>query len=639
MMSRAALLAAFFAILSFSASAEERITDYVSEVAVARNGVLTVTERISVVSEGINIRHGIYRDFPTTYKGRLGRAVHAGFNVLRVTRDGHEEHYDVESIEAGKRVKIGSADTEVEQGPHVYEITYTTDRQIGFFADYDELYWNVTGNFWKFPIDRAVATINLPSGARIMQWASYTGPAGSQANNARCKTLGSSSLRCLTTAPLGENEGLTVAVGFSKGAVAPPTAAERRAQFIRDNASAVAASGGVLVLLVYFLVAWFEFGRDPAHGVVVPLFVPPKGFSPSAIRFVHRMAYDRKVFSAALIDMAVKGYMKIKEDDGDYTLTRTGKSDGGVELARGESAIAGKLFSSRDKIELKQTNHAAIAAAISALKASLANEYERVYFVTNRHWFLGGLAILAITAIVTALLADDPGSAGFLFLWLTGWSVGTAFLLHRVFDAWQTAIVGPGSRILNGIGAVFNSAFALPFVGGLVFALYALGNLISRPASVALIVGGVSAYIFYHLLKAPTLAGARILDEIEGFRVFLNTAEKDRLEKLNPPQVTPEVFEKFLPYAIALDCENTWSKKFEQEAAAAGMEPRAHGYSPGWYSGSSFSRLGSAAFGSAIGASLASAAASASTAPGSSSGSGGGGSSGGGGGGGGGGGW
>jgi uncharacterized membrane protein len=117
------------------------------------------------------------------------------------------------------------------------------------------------------------------------------------------------------------------------------------------------------------------------------------------------------------------------------------------------------------------------------------------------------------------------------------------------------------------------------------------------------------------------------------------TAEKDRLEALNPPNVTPEVFEKFLPYAIALDCENQWSRKFEAEAAAAGIAPDTRGntYSPGWYSGSSFDRLGSAGFAGSLGASMAAAAASAATAPG--SGSSGGGSSGGGGGGGGGGGW
>ena len=182
----------------------------------------------------------------------------------------------------------------------------------------------------------------------------------------------------------------------------------------------------------------------------------------------------------------------------------------------------------------------------------------------------------------------------------------------------------------------------MPFLGGLIFVLYFFSGIVSLPAALALMAGGVMAYVFYHLLKAPTAAGAKILDEIDGFRVFLDTAEKDRLEKLHPPEITPEVFERFLPYAIALDCENHWSKRFEAEAAAAAADPArasAYGYTPLWYSGRSFDRLGTAGFVSAIGASVASAAASSSTAPGSSSGSGGGGFSGGGGGGGGGGGW
>ncbi len=640
MLRRAIVLAAFIATLASPAAAEERITSYTSNIDVARNGALTVTETISVIAEGEAIRHGIYRDFPTTYTDKLGRRVHVGFNVLHVTRDGHDEPYDLSSIDSGQRIKIGSADTYVPSGPHSYTIAYSTDRQIGFFDNYDELYWNVTGNFWQFPIDRADATINLPPGARIAQYASYTGPAGSRANNAQCQKWSDRILHCRTTAPLSANEGLTVAVGFAKGAVLPPTAAEKRAAFIRDNASAVVAITGVLILLIYFSAAWFEYGRDPARGTIIPLFAPPKDFSPAAVRFVHRMGYDRKAFAAALVDMAVKGYMKIAEDDGTYTLTRTGKSGHAAGLDGGEESIGGKLFSSADdSIELKQTNHTSIAAAISALKMTLKNEYERQYFVTNAHWFVGGFGILVLTGVAAALLSDNPGPAAFLLVWLTAWSAGTSFLVHRATDAWHDVFAGPGSRILNTISAVFSTAFAVPFLFALAIALYRFGTLLPWLAIAALIVGGAAAYAFYHLLKAPTLLGSKIRDQIDGFRIYLNTAEKDRLEKLNPPAVTPAVFEKFLPYAIALDCENTWSKKFEQEAAAAGITPNTSGYSPGWYSGSNFGRLDAAAFASSLGASMASAAAAASTAPGSSSGSGGGGSSGGGGGGGGGGGW
>ena len=639
-MRRATLfLAASIALIS-QAAAEERITDYHSDIEVAQTGALTVTETISVVSEGDQIRHGIFRVFPTQYTDKFGRRVRVGFDVLSATRDGRTEPYSVDAVDDGERVKIGDPDVLIQPGEHTYTLTYATDRQIGFFEDLDELYWNVTGNFWQFPIQRASATIRLPAGARIKQFSFYTGAAGSTARNAEAEEASPREIRFDTTAPLGENEGLTVAVGFSKGAVIPPTPTELRSEFIRDNAATVTAFAGLVILLIYFTVAWWTHGRDPKRGVVIPLFAPPKDFSPAAVRYVHRMTYDRKSYAASLVDMAVKGYLKISQDDATYTLTRTGKSEGEAGLADTETAIGERLFSSGDTLALKQVNHSDIAASISALRNTLKNEYERVYFVTNRGWFFGGMAILGVSAVATALLCDNPASAGFMLVWLSGWSIGTAALTHRVYDEWVAVIAGPGSRIVNAFSALFYSAFATPFVAGLAFGIGILAGAIALPATLALVAGGIASYVFYHLLKAPTLAGAKMIDQIEGFRMFLVTAEKDRLEALNPPQVTPQVFERFLPYAIALDCENQWSRKFEAEAAAAGMAPgTARAYSPGWYSGSSLGGLGVAAFASGLGASMASAAASASTAPGSSSGSGGGGSSGGGGGGGGGGGW
>ena len=635
----ALLVALFFVSLTASAFADERITDYSSDITVAKNGALTVAETISVVAEGYHIQHGIFRDFPTIYTDKLGRRVHVDFNVLSVTMDGSPEQYDIDSIADGERVKIGDPDVNVAYGPHTYVITYSTDRQIGFFSDFDELYWNVTGNFWSFPIERAEATIHLPKGATIRQFAFYTGAAGAHDKNASANQLSPRDIAFATTQPLGEDEGLTIAVDFSKGAVLAPTAAEQREMFLRDNADMVAALLGVVILLIYFLVVWYEFGRDPRRGPIIPLFAPPSGFSPAAVRFVHRMAYDRKSYAASLVDMAVKGYLTISEEKHVYILTRTDKTDGDCGLSHGESAIAGKLFPGTQTIVLQQENCSAIQASISALKTSLKNEYERVYFVTNSHWFLGGLAILAATVLATALLSDNAAFAGFLLVWLCGWSVGLSFLLHRTFDAWSSVLYGPGSPVMNTGGAIFMTAFALPFLGGFVVALVMLGSAVPLLGSLALIAGGVACYVFYHLLKAPTLAGAKIFDQIDGFRMFLDAAEKDRLEILNPPEITPEVFEKFLPYAIALDCENRWSRRFEEASAAAGVGQSAStAYVPLWYSGTSFNNLGAAGFVSGLGESMASAAASAATSPGSSSG-GGGGSSGGGGGGGGGGGW
>jgi hypothetical protein len=641
---RLAVFAAALLALAGTALAQddsERITSYSSDITVARNGALTVTETIAVIAADEHITHGIFRDFPTTYTDKLGRRVRVGFDVLGVTRDGHKEPYDLDGIDDGERIKIGDADIDLTPGAHIYTITYATDRQIGFFNGYDELYWNVTGNLWAFPIDHADATIHLPANARILKNSYYTGALGARDQNAASTIVSDNTIHFATTAPLGTQEGLTVAVGFTKGAVLPPTPEQLHDQFIRDNASLIAAAAGLLLLLVYFGATWFEFGRDPRRGTIVPLFAPPADFSPAAARYVHRMAYDRKSYAASLIDMAVKGYLTVSQASDTYTLTRTGKSEDECGLAHGETAIAAKLFDGpNDSIEMTQDNHSDIAASISALQTSLKNEYERNYFVTNLHWFFGGLAILAITTIATALLSEDSGAAFGILFWLSGWSIGTFFLVHRAYDAWVGVIAGPGSRILNALGALFMTAFAIPFVGGWLFGAYMVSASMAPAAGVALMAGGIAAYVFYHLLKAPTLAGAKILDQLDGFRLFLDTAEKDRLEILNPPNVTPALFEKFLPYAIALDCENSWSKKFETEAARAGTSTGGSGgYTPLWYSGGNFGSFGAAGFAAGLGASLAASTASAATAPGSSSGSDGGGFSGGGGGGGGGGGW
>ena len=161
---RLAIAFALWLIALAPAGAVERILSFVSDVAVERNGDLDVTETIRVQAEGNQIRHGILRDFPTIYTRNDGTRVEVGFTVQSVTRDGGSENWTLEGLSNGVRVRIGSADATVSNGPHTYVIKYVTTRQIGFFADYDELYWNATGTGWTFPIDQAEARIALPCG-------------------------------------------------------------------------------------------------------------------------------------------------------------------------------------------------------------------------------------------------------------------------------------------------------------------------------------------------------------------------------------------------------------------------------------------------------------------------------------------
>jgi hypothetical protein len=156
---RRIVLAIVFLFFAHGAMAEEVIRNFVSDVTVNVDGSLDVVETITLRSEGLQIRRGILRDFPTTYTDKNDVRVRVGFEVTSVERDGRDENYAVESISNGQRIKIGNADVLLDDGEHTYKITYHTTRQLGFFENFDELYWNVTGSGWTFPIERASTII------------------------------------------------------------------------------------------------------------------------------------------------------------------------------------------------------------------------------------------------------------------------------------------------------------------------------------------------------------------------------------------------------------------------------------------------------------------------------------------------
>ena len=310
------------------------------------------------------------------------------------------------------------------------------------------------------------------------------------------------------------------------------------------------------------------------------------------------------------------------------------KSLSSGQMAAGEAALVKHLFKDGDSITLKQSNHQTIAKAVKAQKRSLRANYESTYFENNRGYLVPGI-LISIVLIVAAVLAQkDPQAleiSAFMSIWLSGWSAGTFALVYSAWHAWRSALNGGGYA-----QAISLSLFSLPFVGfwffgaGMLASSTGLGFMITLVATVAINI------LFYQWLKAPTLAGRRLLDKIEGFREYLNVAEADEMAGRKELRDL-KLFEQFLPYAIALDVEQAWADRFAGALARINTGDKA--YRPSWYHGSRWSSVSPAGFATALGSGLSTAIASSSRAPGSSSGSGGGGSSGGGGGGGGGGGW
>ena len=401
--------------------------------------------------------------------------------------------------------------------------------------------------------------------------------------------------------------------------------------FFKDNVATAIGLIWLAVLLGFYLWVWYRVGRDPAGGTIIPLYSPPAGFSPAAVRFVSRMGYDDKAFAAAVVDMAVKGGVLIQEDDGDYTLVRKEGAMGA--LSRDEQLVTARLFSGGKSVKLENTNHTRIRAAIDALKKNLKTELQKIYFVTNSGYLAPGIIItlLGLGSVVITVPGKAPRALGPCGSPSGRWPA----------TSWRSRSMKsgglPAAALGKWLGALGTTLFALPFFAGEIFGAVMFSFFVSVPAILILAAMGFVNALFYHLLKAPTLSGRKIMDQIEGFKLYLSVAEKERLNLLNPPEKTPALFEKYLPYALALNVENAWSEQFAEVLAQAGTETQP--YSPVWYSGSSWDSFHTSRFTDSLGSSFAGAISSSSTAPGSSSGSGGGGSSGGGGGGGGGSGW
>ncbi len=632
------LLSLLLTLFPLSVVAAERVLDFHSEITVHPDSTMEVTETITVEVENRQIRHGIYRDFPTDYRDRFGNRYRVGFRLLEVRQDGAPAPYKTQRRANGIRIQIGHGDRLVSRGEHRYRIRYATNRQLGFFEDHDELYWNVNGTGWVFPFDHISATVHLPPGIppERVRLHAYTGRENSRGQDYRAQAVGDGAWYFEATRPLAPKENLSIVLSWPKGHVAEPDWRQQLAWMISDNPELPWAAGTLGLLLLYYLLAWLKVGRDPEAGIVVPLYRPPEGYSPAAMRYIRRMGYDNKTFATALVNLAVQGFLVLEEEDGDYSIFRTGKE--GRPEAPGEATLLKKMMPmKRDRLVLKPEQHARIRSALKAHERALMLDYEKKYFLTNSAHLVPGLLLLLGGVLLVAAKTGQPEAIpwmGFLAVWLSIWSYGVFMLLNRAWNLWRQVPRLP----LMAVPALFLSLIALPFLGGEVFGISMLAQATSVITVTTILSGALLSWLFQHLLKAPTRAGRRLLDKIEGFRRFLELAEKEELAHKTPLGRTPAQFEAYLPYALALDVEQPWAEKFA--GVFTGLGPKGQQWSPGWYSGGHWSAGNPAIFTSAIGAGLGGTIASAATAPGSGSGGfGGGGGSGGGGGGGGGGGW
>ncbi len=470
-------------------------------IVVNRDAAVDVTESITAQFSGS--WNGIYRTIPVGYRTPQGFSWTLRLTLLGATDQGGRA-LKVETSRERHYVKYKIWVPGARDATRTVLLHYRAANGLRFFEDHDELYWNVTGDEWDVPIEAASARIELPRAAAGVRAIAFNGLYGSTARDAEV-TIAGTGIGVVMPKPLGFHEELTAVVGWNKGAVRKPTKVAVAAGFLASNWPLAIP---VAVFLGMFAI-WYRVGRDPASLPVTVQYEPPGGLTPAEAGTLMDGSADMRDITATVVDLAVHGYLKIEE--------------------REEKALLG-LLKHREYV-FHRLDPKADAKALEPHEQGVLDGI-----------FVAGSREVGLSALENSFYKTLPGIRQRIF----GRLIERGFYRSRpdeVRNRWHTAAVLLG-LVMGGFGVAVAPRLNL------------------SPLTV-FIAAGLTALImilFGLIMPARTALGARLRERVLGFEQFLQRVESDRFERVIK---TPEMFERFLPYAMAFGVERKWARAFQ----------------------------------------------------------------------------
>ena len=595
-----------FLVFSFSYSfykesfSPEKIKSFEVEANLNKDASYLVREKI-IYDFGSNHRHGIFRVIPT--KG------------IRITKvrvfDEQNKPYKFQTKEKRQllEIKIGDPDKLIT-GVHVYNIEYKVEKGILFFEDHDELYWNVTGNQWKVPIEKARFALNLPENIGLSEVTPkcFTGVYGSKKEDCTFYTNEPKSVIFETLDKLSPGEGFTVVVGLPKGRIKIPF--YKKAFWVIGEYGAFAIP---LIVFLFLFYQWFTKGRDPKiKKPIVVQYEPPDNLRPMEVQAILKQKINNWAFAATLIDLAVRGFIKIKEIEKkyffskkDYEFIKLKEFRNSEELSDYEKKFLENLFSRKERVKLSELKRSGrLARSVNSItKKCFQKLTDRKYFSQNpqkvlNHWHtLGSIIIFLSLLLLWAKSSSVDAIFDLFFIFLL---VIPPIVFVKLFpsqksrpnlEMLETKVTKRNfpKLILVAIISLIVSAL-VSFLIFIVFSSISSGLSSIKYLIISLVLSGFLFIIFARFMPKKTRKGADAYWKILGFRDFIKTAEKYRAQFYE----RENIFEEYLPYAILFGLTDKWAKAFE----GIYQNP------PSWYEGSVVTSFSAVAFADSLSHSL-----------------------------------
>lgn len=480
--------------------AEEKINDYQVSVHVNTDASMNVDEAIIYDFDQSIDKHGIYRYIPIKYS-REGSNYSMVISDISVDDGNNPLIFEQTKDGNNLRIKIGEAST--VSGVRLYNIHYRVERAINYFKDHDEIYWNATGNNWSVGITQVAYKIYFPKEIEQGNINSqcFSGATGSQKECLSQRYIFSGQNKVQSAVFIGEmylpGEGLTAVVSLPKGLIKEPSIFKKISNFLLDN-------GGLLLPFIVVglsLALWFKRGRDPrGQGVIIAQYDAPDKLTPTEVGTIVDERADNADISADIINLAIKGYIKINRIEKDGLILKS--SDYQLDKIKDEN--------------------------------DLPNEFEKILM---RGLFVDGNSQVKISDLKEKFYKELKKIKEEVYISVTkkGYFVANPQKTRNWYITFGTLIMFLGALLAN----------------------------YSASLMVGIFISGVVMVIFGYFMPRKTEMGVAAYEHILGLKDYLSVAEKDRLEFHNAPEKNPEIFEKLLPFAMVLGVEEKWAKQFE----------------------------------------------------------------------------
>jgi hypothetical protein len=319
----------------------------------------------------------------------------------------------------------------------------------------------------------------------------------------------------------------------------------------------------VLGVCAYYAAAWALIVRAPRPGTIVTLYEPPEHLSPAAVRYAWKRTFDDRTFWAAVLSIVSKGLATLESENGTSVLRLTPAANLNVLLPQEEKLLVDEMLSHRSRKGMRVSMlDGKMAVIVSEMADFLRREASGVRFKDNRTFLIIGTALSAIAVLVAARprWPNQWFAFGLSFAFMAPSGYYLPFLLLRLRDLYRTAHDKLDGQVVR--RGVLLFAWIVPCIAGITLGFVELGGTFGWPVLEATAVVTIVDVSFLHFMRTPTKEGRKLLDKVEGFRLFLQEVDQLPMDRFTPPHEHSGIYEKFLPYAVALEVEQAWCNRF-----------------------------------------------------------------------------